>query len=121
MAATEPLLTLRGVNGQLELHPDHLLVRHFDRLTEWLSGIIGGHQVIYLDQITGVYLHDKPSGRAHALPLVIKFTEQDDDETVSILYYPEDAALVRELKSTLDGFFVDHQIWPLKTSLRTTS
>jgi hypothetical protein len=114
-------MLLRGANGQLELHADHLLVRRSDRLTGWLSGMIGGHQIIYLDQITGVYIHDEPTGRAHVLPLVIKFTEQDVDETVTILHYPEDAAPVRELKTILDGFFVDHQIWPLRTSLRTTS
>lgn len=48
------LCELKGVNGQLELYDDKLVIRRKDFLSKMSQGFFKGEKTIYLDQIAGI-------------------------------------------------------------------
>ena len=49
-----PLLELNGVNGQLELYDDRIIIKRAGALAKLTQGFFKGEKSIYLDQISGI-------------------------------------------------------------------
>lgn len=51
---TEPLKVLKGVNGQVELYTDKVIIKRKGALAKMTQGFFQGDKTIYLHQITGI-------------------------------------------------------------------
>ena len=51
---SELLFELKGVNGQLELFADRILIKRKGMLSKLTQGFFKGDKTIYIDQITGI-------------------------------------------------------------------
>jgi len=49
-----PLLELNGVNGQLELYDDRIIIKRAGALAKLTQGFFKGEKSIYLNQISGI-------------------------------------------------------------------
>lgn len=52
--STKPLKTLNGVNGQIELYPDKVIIRRKGFMAKMTQGFLQGDKTIYISQITGI-------------------------------------------------------------------
>ncbi len=52
----EPLYELKGVNGQLELYNDKVIIKRKGAVAKMTQGFFKGDKTIYINQITGIQL-----------------------------------------------------------------
>jgi len=51
---TDPNMALQGVNGQVELFPDQVIIRRKGVISKLTQGFFAGEKSIYINQITGI-------------------------------------------------------------------
>jgi len=52
----EAILTLKGVNGQVELYTDKIIIKRKGTLAKMTQGFFKGDKTLYINQITGIQI-----------------------------------------------------------------
>lgn len=105
----DALFTLNGVNGQLELYNDKVMIKRKGALAKMTQGFFKGEKTIYLKQITGIQV--KPGGTffngyiQFTVPGGIEnkkgITDATKDEN-TVMFNKKDNDLVSKIKSKIE-------------------
>lgn len=106
---SDVLLTLSGVNGQLELYGDKIIIKRKGALAKMTQGFFKGDKSIYLKQISGIQI--KPAGTF--TNGYIQFTIPGGNENIkgitsatkdenSVFFAKKDNELVNNIKAKIE-------------------
>jgi hypothetical protein len=105
----EVIYTLNGVNGQLELYADKVVIKRKGALAKMTQGFFKGDKTIYLKQISGIQV--KPGGTF--VNGYIQFTLPGGNESVkginaatkdenTVVFNKKDNDLVQKIKAKIE-------------------
>lgn len=105
----ELLFELKGINGQLELYSDKIIIRRKGILSKMTQGLFKGDKTIYLDQITGIQVKPGTSFTNGYIQLTVPggieskrglFDATQDENTV--MFKKRDNELVNKIKEKIE-------------------
>jgi len=114
---SELLYELKGLNGQLELYEDKIVIKRKGFLAKIDHGFFKGDKTIYINQITAIQV--KPAG--FFMYGYIQFTlpggveskkglrDADHDEN-TVEFYKQDNELVKQIKSKIEELMAQQRM-----------
>ena len=110
MSQQEPLLTLNGRNGQLELYPHRLVVRKRGWLGVWGSSSSANKLEIELRHIKAVNLFSPQL----LLNGVLTITFMDEKEQhIFLIYAPKDYEQAARIKENIEDYLSRTEVYPI--------
>ncbi len=105
-----PIKVLSGVNGQIELYTDRVIIRSKGLLAKLARGLSLEERTICLDQITNVDIY---SGSSFFLSNgYLRLTIARQPQKVIIVFNRKDYALAQQIKDTLEDFISRRRVMP---------
>ncbi len=104
-----PLKRFKGVNQQLDLYRDHVVVSRNDPLARFIPGIFGSHEEIPVDHISHTYIHDIKYGESRLLHLVLALTSH---RHVGIMFPRADYEAAEAMKNRIDEMLGKREMYP---------
>lgn len=108
--SSKPIKELKGVNGQLEMYDDKVVIRRKGGIAKLTQGFFKGDKTIYFNQITAIqikkggnfingYIQFTLGGGVESKSGIIKATEDEN----TVMYRKKDNDLVEEIKEFIEG------------------
>jgi hypothetical protein len=104
-----PLRRFIGMNQQLDLYPDRLVLSRTDFLSRCFPAIFRGSQEILLDEIDRVYIHDSDYSSPRLLFLVVA---RSNHHQLAVMFAPKDYDQAEAMKNRIDDYISKREPYP---------